>query len=237
MAVSASTSTIVMMMMLVIATSAVVVATTASVVMIATSAATTAASACHVLNQVLNLLLGSLAILNHATLEVQSLTSQRVVGINCYTVFLNLCYLSHKLVVFVVHQCDNGALKDILVVKMPVNCKYLAAHLMHALSYIFAKSLCRSQLKVKVATFLQGLYLGLESIECYTESCDKLKWTLVASLLFQLALTVFHAVQLVDHRHKSVFCFFHIPIYIYYLVSACKDTHFPPNSCKFNPKI
>lgn len=215
---SATAATIVMMMMLMIAATTVVITTSAAIVMIATSAATAAASASHVLDQVLNLLLGSLAVLNHAALEVQRLASQRVVGVNSHTILLNLSHLSHKLVVLIVHQGDDCTLEDILVVEVAVNGEYLATHLMHALSDILAKSLGRSQLKVEVATFLQSLYFLLESIESYTESCDKLKWTLVASLLFQLALTILDAIELVDYRHKSVLCFFHIPI-IYILFS------------------
>ena len=220
-------------MMLVVATSAtVVVATT----VIAASAATTATSTSKVLNKVLNLLVGSLAILDYAALEVQSLASQRVVCINCNSVFLNLCYLSHKLVLLVIHKCDNSALKNILVVKMTIYCEYLAAYLVNTLSNVFAESLSRCELEIKIATFLQCLNFLLESIECYTEACYKLKGTIIASLLFQLAFAVVYAVKLVNARDKSVL-FFHYTYLIYIYVSACKDTHFPLNSGKFNPKI
>lgn len=237
MTMSAAAASIVVMVMLVIAATAIMIAATASIVMIATSVTTAAASASHVLDKVLNLLLSSFAVLNNAALEVKSLASERVVGVNSNTIFLNLGYLSHKLVLFVIHQSDNSSFEDILVVEVPVNGEHLAAHLVYTLSDILAKSLCRSKLEVEVATFLKSLHLLLESIECYAESCDKLKWALVACLLLQLALAILEAIQLVDNRHKSVLCFFHIPIYIYYLVSACKDTHFPLNTRKFNPKI
>ena len=167
------------MVMLVIAAITVMIATT----VISAAVTTTAASTCHVLNQVLNLLFGSLAVLNHAALEVQSLACKRVVGVNSNTVFLYLGNLCHKLVVFIIHQCDNSSFKDILVIKMTVNGEYLAAHLVHTLGNILAKSFSRSQLEIEIAAFLQALYLFLESIKCYAESCDKLKWALVACLL------------------------------------------------------
>ena len=118
MAVPATAAAIVVMMLM--------VATLMSTSVVTASAAVTAASASHVLNQVLNLLFGSLAILDDTALEVKSLASKRVVGINGYSVFLNLYYLSHKLVVFVVHQCDNCTLDYVLVVKVAVNGRQIA---------------------------------------------------------------------------------------------------------------
>ena len=90
MTMSAAAASIVVMVMLVIAATAIMIAATASVVMIATSVTTAAASASHVLDKVLNLLLSSFAVLNNAALEVKSLASERVVGVNSNTVFLNL---------------------------------------------------------------------------------------------------------------------------------------------------
>ena len=182
---------------------------------VASAATTTAASTCHMLNQVLNLLVGSLAVLNHLTLEVQGFASQWVVGINGNTVFLDLYHLSHELMVLVVHQGDNSALEDVVVIEMTVNGKYLAANLVNALSYILAECLSRSQLEIKVAALFKTLYLLLESIECYAESGDKLKWTVIASLLLKLTLAILQAVQLVYNRHESVFCLFHYTYYIY----------------------
>ena len=216
MTMSAAAASIVVMVMLVIAAIAIMIAATASVVMIATSVTTAAASASHVLDKVLNLLLSSFAVLNNAALEVKSLASERVVGVNSNTIFLNLGYLSHKLVLFVIHQSDNSSFENILVVEVPVNGEHLAAHLVHTLGNILAKSFSRSQLEIEIAAFLQALHLFLESIKCYAESCDKLKWALVACLLLQLALAILEAIQLVDNRHKSVLCFFHICIVLFF---------------------
>jgi hypothetical protein len=40
-------------------------------------------------------------------------------------------------------------------------------------------------------------------------------------LFFQIFFSVFNAVQFIHHRQEFVFCFFHIPYYIYY---RCKGT-------------
>ena len=185
-----ATTAIVVVVMLVIATFVI------AALVVASAATTTAASTCHMLNQVLNLLVGSLAVLNHLTLEVQGFASQWVVGINGNTVFLDLYHLSHELMVLVVHQGDNSALEDVVVIEMTVNGKYLAANLVNALSYILAECLSRSQLEIKVAALFKTLYLLLESIECYAESGDKLKWTVIASLLLKLTLAILQAAWL-----------------------------------------
>ena len=185
---TAAAAIVVVMMMVVIATLVI-----ATLVVAATSAAT-AASAGHVLDKVLNLLLGSLAVLDDLTLEVESLTGQRMISVDGYAVFLDLNHLGHELVVLIVHQSDDCSLENIIVVEVAIDGEYLAANLMYALGNILAESLCRSEFEIKVATFLQILYFLLECIESYAESCDKLEWTIIASLLFKLALTILKAV-------------------------------------------
>jgi hypothetical protein len=188
MSATAAAAIVVVMMMLMIAT--IVIAT----FMVAATTATTAASTSHVLDKVLNLLLGSLAVLDDFTLEVEGLAGQGVICVDGNTVFLDLNDLGHELVFLIVHQSDNCTFENILVVKMPIDGEHLAANLMYTLGNILAESLCRSELEIKVATLLQILYFLLESIKSYAESCDKLKWTIVACLLFKFALTILKAV-------------------------------------------
>lgn len=185
---TAAAAIVVVMMMVVIATLVI-----ATLVVAATSAAT-AASASHVLDEVLNLLLGGLAVLDDLTLEVESLASQGVIGVDGYAVFLDLNNLGHELVVLIVHQSDDSTLENIIVVEVAIDGEHLAANLMYTLGNILAESLSRCELEIKVATFLQILYFLLECIESYAESCDKLEWTIIASLLFKLALTILKAV-------------------------------------------
>ena len=147
-----------------------------------TMMAATLTATCEMLDQLLYFFLSSLTVLTQKPSEVQSLTSQWVVGVNGNTVFLDLYHLGHELMVLVVHKSDNGTLEDVIVIEMTVNGKYLAANLVNTLSYILAECLSRSQLEIKVAALFKTLYLLLESIECYAESGDKLKWTVITSL-------------------------------------------------------
>ncbi len=112
--------------------------------MMATATATTS----QMLNHVLNFLFCRLAILNHATGKVQDLAGKRVVRIYGHTVFLYLLHLCHKALVFIVHQCNDGALEDILMVEMAVNHKNPTIHFMYALRLILAE--CFSRLKGKI---------------------------------------------------------------------------------------
>lgn len=217
---ASATTAIVVVVMLVIA--ALMIAT----LVVASAAITTAAATCHMLNQVLNLLVGSLAVLNHLTLKVQGFACQWVVGVDSNAVFLNLNNLGHELVILVVHQGDNGSLEDVIVVEMAVNGKYLAAYLVNTLDYVLAKSLGWCQLEIKAAALLKTLYLLLESIECYTKAGDELERTIVASLLLELALAILQAVQLVYNRHESVFCFFHYTYYIYIIIFSLQSYAF-----------
>ena len=182
MSATAAAAIVVVMMMVVIAT-----------LVIATLVVATA-SASHVLYKVLNLLLGGLAVLDDLTLEVESLACQWVIGVDGYAVFLDLNDLGHELVILIIHQSDDCTLENIIVVEVAIDGEYLAANLMYTLGNILAESLCRSEFEIKVATLLQILYFLLECIESYAESCDKLEWTIIASLLFKLALTILKAV-------------------------------------------
>ena len=163
----------------------------------------------------LNFLFGSLAVFNNLTLEVQGFACQWVVGVNSNTIFFDLYHFSHELMILVVHQCDNGTFEDVIVVEMTVNGKYLAAYFVYTFSNVLAKSLGRSQFEIEIAALLKTFDLLLEGIKSYTEAGDKLKWTVIASLLLKLTLAILQAVQLIYNRHESVFCFFHYTYYIY----------------------
>lgn len=98
-------------------------------------------TACQMLDQVLDLFVGSIAILNHGSYEVEYLACKRVVGVDSHTVFLDLLDFCHKLMVLIVHQGDNGVLEDILMVEMTVDHEYVAPQLVHTLGLIISKSL------------------------------------------------------------------------------------------------
>ena len=189
---------------LVVVSAALVIATL--VMMSATTAATR-----QVLNQVLYLLIGSLAVLEHLALKLQRFACQGVVRVNRHTVFLNLQHLRHEALVVLAHQGDNGALEDVLVVEMAVDREDIAAQLVLTLRDVFAKSLGGLEGEVELCTLLHIHELLLESVECDAEASDKLKRTFRARLLLQSSLSVGYGVEFVNDREESVFLLIHIP--------------------------
>ena len=172
------------------------------------------AATCQMLDQVLYLFISGVAILDDCSCEVQGLTCERVVSVDGDTVFLDLLDFGHELVVFIIHQGDNCALEDILVVEMTVDHENIATQFVYTLGLKISKSLRRLQDKIEFGTLFQLHNLLFEGIQGNTETCDKLKWAFVTSLLFQILLSISEAVQLVNHRHELVFLLFHIPYYI-----------------------
>ena len=126
-------ATVVVMMMAFAAFFLAVVAVAASMMV--------SASACQVLDQVLYLLISCIAILDDCSCEVQGLTCERVVSVDGDTVFLDLLDFGHELVVFIIHQGDNCALEDILVVEMTVDHENIATQLVYTIRLKISKCL------------------------------------------------------------------------------------------------
>ena len=213
-----SAAAAILVMMLV---SAVFAVTVLTVMMVS---ATTATTAREDLDEMVDLLLCGVAILTDLTCESQCLTGQRVVGVNRHTVFLHLRHLGVEVVAFGVVQGDDGAFVDVIVVEMTVDCENLAFQLVHALWHVFAEGLCRLEDEVEGRTLLQGRHLLLETVESETESRYKLEGAFLTGLLLQRLLAVGYRIELIDDRHKLVWCFFHT-LFIYIYAFGCKGTN------------
>ena len=129
------------------------------------AAATALTPASEVLDQVLYLLVGSLAVFLDLTCEVQSFASQRVVGVHSDAVGLYLHYLRHELVVFIVSEGDDGSFIDIVFVESAVHDENIAVELMLSLGYIVAEGLCRLQDEVEAVALVVLHDLLLELFE------------------------------------------------------------------------
>ena len=198
----------------------VVVAASASVAMVvmATSAATTR----QVLDKMLYLFIGGLAVLDHLTSKLQGLTCQWVVRVYRHAVFLNLHHLRHEALVILTHQGDDGSLEDVLMVEMTVDREYVALQLMLSLGDILSKSLFGLEGEVEGRAFLLLLQLLFEGVEGGTEACDKLKRALCTRLLLESTLSVDHCIQLINDGEESVFLLIHTLLYILFLIFAAK---------------
>ena len=90
--------------------------TTTVVTMSATSTATTR----HVVNQLLNLLIGGLAVLQYLTFKVQCLASQGMVQVHLHLIFSDLHYTTVEVVSILILQGNDSIYVDVFVVKTAV---------------------------------------------------------------------------------------------------------------------
>ena len=176
-------------------------------------AATAASLSTQMVEQVLDFLCGSIAVFEDSTNKLKRLAGQWVIGIYGYVVFCHLDDASHEAVLLLVHQCDDGTFKDMLMVEMTINGEVLTFHLVHTLLIINAKSFFRGYREVKLLAWLQLDNMLLESIERHAKATDEYKRSALLSLLNQGLLVSFYRVELIAHRQELVGCFFHFLLF------------------------
>ena len=160
-------------------------------------ASATSASAGHVLDEGVNLVVGSRTVFYHFACEVQRLASHRMVGIHGDAVGLYGYDARHEAMLLWIHECDDGAGIDVLCVKLAVDLEHLTLQFMDSFCQIIAESLCWCQGKVERCAFFQMQHMLLQGIERNAESADKLKWMLTRGLLFKRTFAVFHRIELI----------------------------------------
>ena len=168
MAVTTSTTVVVVLMLMVMSTAAVVMVAATSAAVTVTTTAT-----CQVLHHVVNLFLGSLAVLQHSAFEIERLTGQWVVEVHLYLLFTNFQYATIEALALFVLQGNDGILIDMLVVEVSVDAEHVAVEVEDVLVMIFSIALFLAQRKLKVLAFLSGNHLLLELVEGKTKACDE----------------------------------------------------------------
>ena len=157
------TSAAVLMMVIVSAVSTVTVLTMMMM-------STTATSASEYFDEMVNLLLRSLAVLANYALESQRLTGQRVISVNSHSVFFNLRHLGMEIMPIRIIQGDDGSFVDVIVVEVAVDGEDLTLQLVNTFWHVFAEGLCGFEGEVEGRILLQGRHLLLETVKCETET-------------------------------------------------------------------
>jgi len=175
-------SALVVVMLVSAATVLVVVSAAAFAVVAPTSATFTAQMVQHVLN----LLVGGIAVLQYHSRELQCAACQRMVRVNGHPVFLHLGHASHEALLVGIHERDHGSFVDVLMVEVAIDGEHFAVQLVNALAVIFAE--CLGGLKREIKLFARGEThdLLLESIERYAETADELEGIALLGLLLQV---------------------------------------------------
>ena len=128
-------------------------------------AAATSATASHLLDEGVDLVVSSRTVLYHLAREVQHLSCQRVVRVNRHAVSFHLSYSGREAVLLGVSQGDDGSGEDVLSVKLAVDHEDIAHQFVDALGIVVAESLGGCQREVKLRALFQRQYVLFQRIE------------------------------------------------------------------------
>ena len=144
MAVSAAT-----VVVLIMTAMSLVTATVTTTVTAVTTAVTAAAAASLMGYQVFNLLSRGLARLKDGTLEMQRLTSQRMIQVNLHLLLANSHDMSVKTAALLVLQGNDGIFIDVFVVEMTIDAEHLTVQVKHMLLQVVTVCLLLGDGEVK----------------------------------------------------------------------------------------
>jgi len=189
-------------------TAFVVIATVVTTIATATAAA--AALMAHVVQQVLDLFFGSLAVFEHHARELQRLVCQWMVGIQRHPVVLNLRHTHHEVLSVLVLHRYHGTGEDIGGVELTVDKELLAWQFMYAFGKIFAKSLRWFERKLELLALWHIGNALFETVEREAESGDKLEGIALLGLFYQFFLAVIgDGIELVTDANVLVLLIIH----------------------------
>ena len=166
----------------------VVVATTVATATAAVAATSAAALTGDDVDECLYLLLSGIVHREHLTFEGEAHTCIGVVEVDGYGLVLYLHYETVHALAIGIHEGDDVAGVDLLVVKLAVHAEDLLVHVEHEVLAAVAVGLLLGEGEVEGVALLQVLELLLESLEGEAQTCGKLERLLGGSLLYKLAL-------------------------------------------------
>lgn len=183
------------------------VTTAAAVVMVfvfAVAAAFTiiasAALMAEVVQHVLYLLVGGQTVFKYDACKLQRLSCQWMVGIDSHAVLLNLLHAGDEAMLFLVHQCDDGAGIDVVVVEVAVDGEHLALQLVHTFFLIFTEGVGGGQGEIELFARLHVYKPLFKTVKGESEAADKCEGLSLLCLFFQVGLAVaVDGVELIAH--------------------------------------
>ena len=204
----------------------VVVATT-----VATATATVAATSAAALtgddvDECLYLLLGGIVHGEHLTFEGEAHACIGMVEVDGYGLVLYLHYKAIHALAIGIHEGDDVAGIDLLVVKLAVHAEDLLVYVKHEVLAAVAVGLLLGEGEVKGISLLEVLELLLESLEGEAQTCSKLEGLLGGSLLHELTLAFklgIHVVRYDNRLARIDFCHKYL---LYILLYSTKVQYF-----------
>ena len=142
--------------------------------MVAATASTVAASASALsaeeVHEVLYLLVASLSLFEHSSLEVQRLSSQRMVEVHLHLVVGDVHHTSIESVAFLILKRHDSVYEDVLVVEVSVYLEYASVEVEHAFLLVVTVSLFFGQFEIKLRPRFQFNNILFKLVESDTES-------------------------------------------------------------------
>lgn len=173
-------------------------------------ASTSAAFAAQVVDHLLNLLVGGVALFQNGTRELQLLSGQRVVGVDGHMIIGYFDDASHEAALVGIHHGDDGSFEDVFSVEVAVDGKHIAAHLVYALWVVFSKTFFSSQFEVEFGAGFQVGEILFKSIERHAKSADKLERASLLGLFFKVLVAILiEGVELIARGDVLVLWFVH----------------------------
>ena len=195
----------------------IVVATTIATTATAIAAASAATLASDDVDECLNLLLGGIVHREHLAFEGEAHTRIRVVEVDSNRLVLHLYNESIHALAFSIHEGDDIAGIDLLVVKLAIDAEDFLVYVEDILFVAVAVCFVLGQGKVEGVALLQVIELLLESLEGEAQTCGKLEGMLGGSLLYELFYAFILGIHVIryddrltgiDFCHSSYnFCF------------------------------
>ena len=138
-----------------VAASATFVVVVAASVAARVAALVASASAADMIDEVLNLLVGGLAVLHDVAFEVQFLVGQRMVEVDFHFFFVYFEHFAKKALAVLVLKGKQGVNENVLVVEVAVDAEHVALQVHDALGLHLAVGLFNGECEVEFVAFLQ----------------------------------------------------------------------------------
>jgi hypothetical protein len=154
----------------------------------------------HMVEHVLYLLVGGIAVLKDYTLELQRLPGKGVVRVYGDAVGIDLHHTCHEATLVGIHQRDDGSWVDVLAVEAFVDGEHIAFEHMNTLGIVLAEGIGGRKGEVERVARGKASEALLEAVEGEAEAADKREGLTLLCLLLKMGGAVRgYGIELIAH--------------------------------------
>lgn len=190
----------------------------ATIFILASAAVATATASVHMVEQSLDFVVCSFAVLDNVALEVELVASEWVVEVYLHLVSTDFHNLCDEEVAILVLERNLCSLEDVLAVEVSVNGEHLLVQFNYSLRIVFAKRLVFVQFEVKLLTASQILQDIFESVKSSAKASDEYERLLLSGFLYEVTFAILvDSEKLIVCSNKFV-CLFSILYYSVFIL-------------------